>query len=167
MNNSCNLAAGDLNMRQLFKCLYGMNYNIIQTLGVAAGVDFMLRNVLRTTIKLQGNSVAVNSGHFFSPLFEDVDDYAFYNFKVYQLIEAQVISGMAAIYNSIIVTVKLIVFVEMMALIAALLFWLLRLGREKKQLSNLYAQVLQLPQAIFRENKVILKILEENLTLKM
>lgn len=74
---------------------------------------------------------------------------------------------MAAIYNSISDTIALIVLVEMMALIAALLFWLFRLEREKKQLSNLYAQVLQLPQVIFRENKVILKILEENLTLKM
>jgi hypothetical protein len=35
------------------------------------------------------------------------------------------------------------------------------------RLSNLYAQVLQLPQSLFRENKLILKILSENLTLKL
>lgn len=85
-NNTCNLAAGDLNMRQLYKCLYGMNYNIIQNLGVAAGVEFMLRNVLSMAIELKNGSVAVQSGLFFTPLFEDVDDYAYYNFKVYQLI---------------------------------------------------------------------------------
>jgi hypothetical protein len=44
---------------------------------------------------------------------------------------------------------------------------MVRIGKEKRSLSDLYGQVLQLPQVIFRENKVILKILEENLTLKL
>ena len=148
VNSSCDLAAGELNFRQLMKCR-SLNYNIIHNRGVAAGVGFMLRNVQRTAIKLQKGN-AVQSGQFFSPLFEDVDDYAFYNFKIYQLIEGLVIEGIAAASDSITATIKLIVFAEIMALIAALLFWLLRLGREKMQLSNLYAQVLQLPQVIFR-----------------
>lgn len=117
-------------------------------MGVAGGISFMLRNLMSLAIYLR--TYPVSSLTSYPPLYEDVDDYAFYNFKIYQLIEAQIISGMAAIYNNIISSIKVIVFLEMVALIAALLFWLLRLEREKMQLSDLYAQVLQLPQVIFR-----------------
>jgi hypothetical protein len=48
----------------------------------------------------------------------------------------------------------------------SLILWVGRLDNEKKKMSNLYGAVLQLPQILFKENKVIIRILKENLNLK-
>jgi hypothetical protein len=74
---------------------------------------------------------------------------------------------MRSIGDTINSSITIIIFFEVAVLVSVLFVWMVRISKEKQNLSNLYGQVLQLPQVIFRENKVILKILEENLTLKL
>lgn len=58
--------------------------------------------------------------------------------------------GMATIASDVRQTINIIIFFEIAALFIAVLIWMTRINEEKKNLSNLYAQVLQLPQVLFR-----------------
>jgi len=125
----------------------------------------MIRNVMSGMVKLMNNQA--NSTIFSNSVFHDIDDYIYYLFKIYQALTNQIMNSVEGISNNINQNISIIVIFEIIILILALIIWIARINTEKKKLSNLYAQVLQLPQIIFRENKIILKILEENLTLKL
>jgi len=141
-----------------------MNYGILN-LGAVTAVNFMIRNVMSGMVKLMNNQA--NSTIFSNSVFHDIDDYIYYLFKIYKALTNQIMNSVEGISNNINQNISIIVIFEIIILILALIIWIARINTEKKKLSNLYAQVLQLPQIIFRENKIILKILEENLTLKL
>lgn len=125
----------------------------------------MIRNVMSGMVKLMKNQA--NSTIFCNPVFQNIDDYIYYLFKIYQALTNQIMNSVEGISNNINQNISIIFIFEIILLLLALLIWVVRISTEKKKLSDLYAQVLQLPQIIFRENKIILKILEENLTLKL
>lgn len=63
--------------------------------------------------------------------------------------------------------INVIICLEIVVLASTIFVWIVRIGKERRNLSDLYGLALQLPQVLFRENKLIMKILEQNLTLKL
>ncbi len=62
----------------------------------------------------------------------------------------EIISSMHSIGDKINGSITIIIFFEIAVLILVLLVWMFRINEEKQRLSNLYGQVMQLPQVIFR-----------------
>jgi hypothetical protein len=61
-----------------------MNYGTLQ-LGAVAAIDFMVRNIMSAMMELM--SKASTGQVLFSSVFEDIDDYIYYLFNIYQLLE--------------------------------------------------------------------------------
>jgi hypothetical protein len=61
-----------------------MNYGTLQ-LGAVAAIDFMVRNIMSAMMELMSKD---STGQvLFSSVFEDIDDYIYYLFNIYQLLE--------------------------------------------------------------------------------
>lgn len=83
------------------------------------------------------------------------------------MISDSIKDGMKNATDQINSSINVIIIVEVLFLFIALIVWGTRIKIEKKKISDLYGEVFQLPQIIFKENKVLMKTLEDNLTLKL
>jgi hypothetical protein len=126
INDVCKVTASQLTLDQVLKCEAGMHYDVINGLGTVAGISFIVRNVMATLMQLRSDNATRRV--FFTPASEDIGDYAFYLFKIYQLLEAQVIEGMASLANIISSSISVIVYFEIAVLALTLLLWLTRIS---------------------------------------
>lgn len=107
INDVCNLTANQITISPLLdNCSQTMNYNILQ-LGPIAAVNFIIRNVMAAMMDFIKNQAS--QGILYSSVFEDVDNYIYYLFNIFQLIEKKIITGMGKIADDINSSVSVII----------------------------------------------------------
>lgn len=127
-------------------CLREKHYNILNR-GVLAGFDFLQRNTLKALEDL--SEPGMNSREYLmGKVYQDLDDYAIFLFKVYQLIEERIIEALADESSNINSLVNFIVYLCLGYFLGITAFWVLNRRGEQEKASQLYGYVLQLPESV-------------------
>lgn len=84
ISDVCNLTYSYMpGSKLLGNCSLGMNYNMLQ-LGAVSVINFIVRNVMSAMMDLMRN--VADGCIFFTSAFEDIDDYLYYLYNIYQLL---------------------------------------------------------------------------------
>lgn len=142
-----------------------MNFGVMDE-GMVAAMSYYQRNTYEALLNLTYGNITDTTSYFKSRVFQDMDDYIFYMYLMFELIQNSLAQGVGQAANKVIFSITYLMVIEIALMGLLLSFWLVRLSGEKKNLSNLYGAVLQLPHTLFKENKIIMHILKDNLCLK-
>lgn len=106
------------------------------------------------------------TAYFKQAVYEDIDDYLIYMFRLYQATQARLVQGLnTSIDRTVGVSSKLLL-VQGAILVIILFHWFYKMDAEMLKISNLYSQVLQFPKAIVKDNKNIMTTIRRIFMLK-
>jgi hypothetical protein len=109
-------------------------------------------------MRLSGSTNATAT--FISDVYQDLDDYMYYMFQIYQLTQARMYQGLSNTVQALSVDLTLINCAATILFLLVVLYWFINLKEEKLKLSYLYGYVIQIPEKIMSRKNVINKIKE-------
>lgn len=138
-----------------------MHYKMLEG-GLINSMQFFQRIVYEAVFDLKKNNTDPHQ-YFRQKIFEDLDDYIFYMFRLYQATQARMNKGLAnTMYYRVnsLVTMAAITIVILGALVG---YWLWRLHGERMKLATIWGYFVIYPVEMVREIKVVQQVLLQKL----
>jgi magnesium-transporting ATPase (P-type) len=133
---------------------------------MSKGINGVMVNLVRQTQmnKIKYNETGLSLSSYLSdPILQDLDDELIFEFTIFQLIKTLLIQSFNHSLSNFSIGISNYNSVITAFIIAVVYLAMIVLNFKRKGMINLFGIILQIPQKVFLENKLVMKIVTDNL----